>query len=147
MYALCQRGGKNITPRGVPEWRSGRSGGGSQKKHAPKSHCKARVASKNCVLAQESWLAETFTRVIPDRATSVLPHDSPHCVWPSGLSPDPWTMALLSIPCEAVFMIKAFQAFEDTRYFQPLLGPEITHDLLFSEKNYSFSGNTVSQLG
>lgn len=42
-------------------------------------------------------------------------------------------------------MRKALQAFEDTRYFQPFLGPEITHDLL--RKNYSYSGNTVSQLG
>lgn len=52
-------------------------------------------------LAQELWLAEIFGRVTPHKATSLLPHGSSHCIWPSGISPNPWTMALLSTWCEA----------------------------------------------
>ena len=59
----------------------------------------------------------------------------PWCVY--DFSPHLWTLAFLSVRCGAQFSWEqAFRALGDVRYFQLLLGTEITHNL--------FSGYSVN---
>lgn len=155
--AICVcfvRGEKKVIPRAVPEWRSGRSGGGSQKKHALRSHCKAMVVSKSWMLTQEWWLTETFVRVTPDRATSVLPQyylsittNTPIAFGHQGFLQIPGQQPSWASHVKLSFYEKRFPGIWRC---QILPAPSWTKNNLWSSlfrKNYSYSGNAVSQLG